>query len=204
MEKCQRTLLSVFQHESAQWKVPRIQTVFKGVLSALVYLHGQQYVHRDIKLSNLLLNDECCVKLCDFGCVSRIGDSMSNVCGTVSYMSPESIRRSLLQVHPCLDVWSVGCCLFTFLNGHQPFVQSSRDGTMQRILLGLHEQSAPEVLAKGGAIRLIRLLDRMFESNCTTRITSTELLADPFFADDSARFVDNELVTHVSNVIKPT
>lgn len=193
MERCKQNLLHVFLSESSNWKIPRIQRVFKGVLSALVYLHARHYVHRDIKLSNLLVQNANCVKICDFGCISKIGQLTSaNVCGTLSYMPPELFRRDLVKVDACLDVWSFGCCIFMFLMGHQPFAQPNREITKLRIQHGLYTQSA-EVIGKAGGIRLNRLLNRMFEANYKNRITSAELLADPFFAVETTVDLNKEI-----------
>lgn len=182
MESCQHTLLSVFQNGSTEWTVARIQTVFKGVLSALVYIHQQNYVHRDIKLSNLLVKEGDCVKICDFGLVAKMGEPLKNFCGTVGYLAPESLLHLITNVHSCLDVWSLGCCLYTFLTGGQPFMRRSRDETVSRIRHGLYENSV-EVMSKPGGQQLMQLLERIFEPNYERRITSVDLLADPFFSD---------------------
>lgn len=191
MEKCKQSLLDVFVNEPAQWEICRIQTVLKGVLSALVYLHSRSYVHRDIKLSNLLVKNDNCVQICDFGCASKMGHPVSSVCGTVSYMPPELIKRDIKYVQSCVDVWSFGCCAFMLMMGHQPFKQHNHEETMLRIQLGLYAQSV-EVLAKRNAARLNELLSRMFALDYKLRISSAELLCDPFFASDFTN-VTNEI-----------
>lgn len=197
MEKCQRTLLHVFHKEYPQqpWQTSRIRTVFKGVLSALVYLHARNYVHRDVKLPNLLIHSGGCVKLCDFVYAAKTDSPLYSFSGTANYMSPEVISRSLTRVHPCLDVWSFGCCVFMFLLGHHPFAQPQREATILRIQLGLYAQS-PKVIGKTGcgAARLQRLLGRMFEDNYKERITATALMTDPFFAVDNAENGTDEIV----------
>lgn len=197
MESCQHTLLSVFHKVSPQWNVSRIHRVFKGVLSALVFIHAKNYVHRDIKLSNLLVANGDCVKICDFGLVAQTGTPLTNYCGTVSYLPPESIQHLITTVHGCLDVWSYGCCVYTFLAGAQPFLQKVLEDTVNRIRLGLYEQSV-EIMAKPGGQQLMRLLARVFEPKYELRITAEDLLADPFFSQE---FNTNETV-HVNILFK--
>lgn len=60
------------------------------VLSALVYLQNKNFVHRDIKPDNILLNQDydltiCHVKLCDFGFSREISENMQSRIGTPYY-----------------------------------------------------------------------------------------------------------------------
>lgn len=41
--------------------------VVRPLLAALAFLHAQQFIHRDVKLENIVLDASCCIKLADFG-----------------------------------------------------------------------------------------------------------------------------------------
>ena len=66
--------------------------LFKQVAKGLAYSHKNLVLHRDIKLENLLLDDEGTVKICDFGVSQQINfatDKVKDQCGTPAYMAPE-------------------------------------------------------------------------------------------------------------------
>lgn len=65
------------------------------MLEGLNYIHSKQIIHRDIKLDNILLDENLNCKICDFG-VSRIMEPeeiIKEKCGTPAYLAPEVIRE---------------------------------------------------------------------------------------------------------------
>jgi hypothetical protein len=95
------------------------------VLDALAHAHARGIVHRDVKPSNVLLEDAPTVsaRLLDFGLaqfdeadtLTAIGD----VPGTLAYISPERLRGGEATV--ASDVWAVGVMLWEALAGKHPF-----------------------------------------------------------------------------------
>lgn len=76
---------------------------------AIEYLHKKKIVHRDIKLENLLLDENGNIKLCDFGFSVRIlnnQDLRSTYCGTLEMMAPEMF--SLQKYGESVDIWALG------------------------------------------------------------------------------------------------
>jgi len=73
------------------------------LLEGMNYLHAQNIVHRDLKLSNLLLTRERRVKISDFGLSTvlegQCGES-GTMCGTPNYMPPEVVHRHSLERMP--------------------------------------------------------------------------------------------------------
>jgi MAP/microtubule affinity-regulating kinase len=96
--------------------------IFRQIVSAIEYCHIKNVVHRDVKLENILLDDNNRVKLIDFGfsivCTSR--DRLNVFCGTPSYMAPEIVNK-IEYVGAPVDVWSLGIVLFALLCGKFPF-----------------------------------------------------------------------------------
>jgi MAP/microtubule affinity-regulating kinase len=108
---------------SRQMAEPEAKYLFKQVLQAINYCHSRCITHRDIKLENILLNEEKNhVKLIDFGfstCIP-VEKKVKLFCGTPSYMAPEIVsKREYLG--PPADVWALGILFYALLCGKFPF-----------------------------------------------------------------------------------
>ena len=71
---------------------PLARKTFKGVLSAIAYLHSKNVAHRDLKLENILLTKDLTPKLSDFGFskkVSHKNDRSTTFCGSKMYSAFE-------------------------------------------------------------------------------------------------------------------
>ena len=66
----------------------------RGILEALVELHKKKIAHRDLKLANILINDDYKLKLADFG-FSKDYESgyLKSFCGTPLSMAPEILKH---------------------------------------------------------------------------------------------------------------
>ena len=89
------------------------------VLSALETLHGKLMIHRDVKLSNLLVDEDGHAHLTDFGIALREGDSRltrtREQLGTMAYLAPERMRGE--PAGPESDVYALGCVLHELMTG---------------------------------------------------------------------------------------
>lgn len=101
----------------------RVRGIFDEVAKALVYAHGKGVVHRDLKLSNIMLSDEGYVKVMDFGLAGRAIESKVNsknceIVGSPAYMAPEQENgNSSIKS----DIYALGVCMYETLTGVLPF-----------------------------------------------------------------------------------
>jgi len=95
------------------------------VLDALAHAHRAGIVHRDVKPSNILLEEgeEIAVRLLDFGLAQFDGadtlTAVGDVPGTLAYIAPERLAGA--DATPQSDVWSVGVLLWESLAERHPF-----------------------------------------------------------------------------------
>lgn len=104
------------------------------ILRALALLHREGILHRDVKPSNILLDEEGGVKLADFGLARRWesdetrATETSSLVGTVEYVSPEQALGR--EVGPRSDLYALGVVLFEMLAGRLPYEGASSLGTL--------------------------------------------------------------------------
>ena len=94
------------------------QFILYQILRALYFLHSANIIHRDFKPSNVLINEDCMVKLCDFGMSRGIQEeniSLTEYVVTRYYRAPE-VMLSSHHYSKKIDVWSVGCTFAELLS----------------------------------------------------------------------------------------
>ncbi|TFK41010.1 kinase-like domain-containing protein [Crucibulum laeve] len=90
-----------------------IKTLMLQLLSAVNHCHANWILHRDLKTSNLLMNNRGTIKVADFGLARRYGDpigvgGMTQLVVTLWYRAPD-ILMGATEYSTAVDMWSVGC-----------------------------------------------------------------------------------------------
>jgi BR serine/threonine kinase len=121
--------------ESGALYLPGALRIFRQIVYGLEFLHSYGICHRDMKLENLLVDENYNVKISDFGLARWTKDGECTPAGTLNYMAPE-VTLSKRYDGRAADVWSTGVILFAMLVGQFPFSDNSRDETIARIRRG--------------------------------------------------------------------
>ncbi|CAD8100193.1 unnamed protein product [Paramecium sonneborni] len=140
-----------------------IKVYIYQITQALIYLHNEGIAHLDIKPKNILIDKNCNLKLTDFAtCLffqenkqpqelieqirkyqptrnsslqkieSESTQNRSNFVGTPEYISPEMLNNSRASKEA--DLWALGCIVYEFYHGQQPFTDISENEIFNNIV----------------------------------------------------------------------
>jgi len=98
------------------------------------YLHKQDFIYRDLKPENLLLDNTGYIKITDFGFAKQVAFKTYTLCGTPEYIAPEVL---LNKGHgKGVDWWTLGILIYEMLAGQPPFVDDDPMNIYHQILAG--------------------------------------------------------------------
>ncbi|KAL5006331.1 hypothetical protein ScPMuIL_015137 [Solemya velum] len=176
LELCRRRSLMELHKRRKAITEPETRYFVKQVILACQYLHNNKVIHRDLKLGNLFLNDEMEIKIGDFGLATRVdydGERKRTLCGTPNYIAPEVLGKKGHSFE--VDVWSLGCIVYTLLCGKPPFETSCLKDTYMRIKKNeYHIPSRVSIPARN-------LIQKMLKSDPTDRPNMDQIIEDEFF-----------------------
>nr|XP_039260415.1 testis-specific serine/threonine-protein kinase 6-like [Styela clava] len=181
---------------------------FCQLASAMAYLHRRGVAHRDLKIENILIDEEQNIKLCDFGfskvCQQNgnLGPNSDTFCGSLGYCAPEILLRTPYNPWKT-DIWSLGVVLYKMVIGGMPFGEGNDLGCIRKIAKAqtqlLEFPDHPRIT--DDCQNLIRSL-LAFESE--HRITLVDIFRSKWINADGLSCVDTNSLSHVSRVIQET
>jgi len=170
-ELCEK--LGALTEEEAFW-------IFEQMCLAVSFLHTNNICHRDIKLENWMFDStKTRVVLIDFGfsTTCKPGKKLTKRCGSFNYIAPE-IVCGLLYDGKQVDMWALGCILFSLLAGYPPFCYNEEEGNhtaFEQIASGNYDD-LPKTISSSAR----NLIDHLLTVSPKTRITIEEVLEHPW------------------------
>ncbi|XP_031465514.1 mitogen-activated protein kinase 15 [Phasianus colchicus] len=149
------------------------------LLKATKFIHSGNVIHRDQKPSNILLDADCFVKLCDFGLARSLcqmdeeqsSPALTEYVATRWYRAPEILLSSRSYTKG-VDMWSIGCILGELLLGKPLFPGTSTINQIEQILRVIPAPSPEDIMAMQSDYRA-SIIDRM---SSRQRVTFEEIL----------------------------
>ncbi len=131
-----RTGSSSMRRVHDSWTEAAVDCI-RSVAETLQFAHGHGVYHRDVKPSNILIDEHGHAKVVDFG-LARLDDGQqltrsTAVLGSLPYLSPEQISGQLEEHGARQDVYSLGVTLYELLTLVPPFLGATGEETRRRI-----------------------------------------------------------------------
>lgn len=151
------------------------------ILDTLQYMHKKGVVHRDLKLENILYDDQMNLKIVDFGFATYKNiKKLESYKGTKTYMAPE-IRKKHVYDGRQVDLFSTAVILFILVNGIFPFKEAcSEDQYYKLILSGDLDAYWTKVGGKDLSWEFRDLIIKMFNIEGKERPTIQEIRDHPW------------------------
>ncbi|MBX9702836.1 MAG: protein kinase, partial [Silvanigrellaceae bacterium] len=182
MPKMQRTLLDqlIKVRLGKPFRLRETARLFRQMLQGIKTMHEQGYVHKDIKLENILWQDGT-IYFTDFQFSRRFIPKVATLndgLGSLHYAAPE-LWIKLLYVGPEVDIWSLGVCLYVMTTGVFPFAGD----TSQQVFESMCTTNKTRLRFPRGTCRSTRLrnlIRRMLTFDISRRITIAQIETHPF------------------------
>ncbi|PWA96393.1 Protein kinase, catalytic domain-containing protein [Artemisia annua] len=188
MEYMEHDLKALMETMKQPFSQSEVKCLMLQLLEGTKYLHDNWVLHRDLKTSNLLLNNRGELKICDFGLSRQYGIPLkpyTHLVVTLWYRAPELLLGSK-QYSTAIDMWSLGCIMAELLSKQPLFNGKTEFDQLDKIfkILGTPNEKIWPGLSKLPGVKLnfvkhqYNLLRRKFPA---TSFTGSPVLSDAGF-----------------------
>jgi serine/threonine protein kinase len=161
-----------------------IRNICKQIADGVAYLHSHNIIHCDLKLDNIIINDNNDIKIIDFDlsiiCNKEDGYISDNIFGTMQYIAPESYDLCIYSKKT--DIWQFGIILYILITNQFPYQNeltliNSYSNLCRQNLFKHIDFSIPKqiIFDKGYDILLYELLEKMLSFTDSNRYTVAEI-----------------------------
>lgn len=154
---------------------------------AIGYLHMKGIVHRDLKLENILIDQDGYIKIIDYGLAKMLGENQetTSFCGTPEYLAPEMVNQS--GHDRGVDWWALGILVYEMLIGVTPFFNRNKNMLLSKIKTAkvvFPDRNKYKIEYSDQIVDLIcKLLEKDKSKRLGTKDDFVEILSHPIFKD---------------------
>ena len=164
--------------QHANYDLREVGEIIRQLLDGLGHAHAAGVVHRDVKPSNIMLNNDGRIKISDFGIAHTEASDLTqhgDVLGTPHYMAPEQFLGLAIGVPA--DLYAVGVIAYDLLTGTKPFVGTTAT-VMQQVLN--QRPADPSSLNAKLSPMMDQVLQRALAKNAEERFQSAREFSEAF------------------------
>ncbi|TIB63136.1 hypothetical protein E3P77_03636 [Wallemia ichthyophaga] len=146
MDFVEHDLKTLMQTMPEPFLISEVKTLLRQLLEATAHAHSNWILHRDLKASNLLINNRGQIKVADFGMARRYAepvDEMTQLVVTLWYRAPE-ILLGEKRYTTAVDVWSIGC-IFGELITSEPLFGGRSELEQIKLIFSLLGQPSEDI-----------------------------------------------------------
>ena len=167
----------------AHLQMEQVLIVAENILRGLAYLHERQIMHRDLKPENVMVDNDFCIRLIDFGLAKQLrvdgkatmGPTASgDAIGTPRYMSPEQFMQAK-NLTLATDVWSFGAILYELFVGKPLFEASNQMALGHEIMTRRLRFDNPDI-----PLEMRPFLERCLERDASARFANAQIALKEF------------------------
>ena len=159
--------------------------IFYKILKGIQACHNAGICHRDLKLQNILLDDNFNPKICDFGFATFNEKNLKDFLGTLNYLAPELILRKPYDGFKA-DIFSLGVILLNLATCKIGFFEASKNDQFYRLIMTQHYNHYWKIVGEGInkiSEQLKKLYIKMVSFRPEKRPTIEEILNDEWMEE---------------------
>ncbi|KAJ2078578.1 hypothetical protein H4R24_004383 [Coemansia sp. RSA 988] len=174
------------------------RALFRQIVSAMDYTHRNCIIHRDLKMENVMLDNEGRIRIIDYGFANTFewDKQLDTFCGSPFYAAPEMVN-GIKYTGPEVDIWSMGVILFFMLCGRTPFEGDLLKEIYDKISRG--KFTMPSFLSKDAQ----GLLQQILTVDPKLRISMKGIIEHPWTNKDQDQPINNHLPARPVVVLQP-
>ncbi|GAA5849655.1 hypothetical protein JCM8547_000523 [Rhodosporidiobolus lusitaniae] len=180
LELCSNGSLLDLLRLRRRYSEPEARFYLTQLVGACDYMHANSVIHRDLKLGNLMLDENMDLRVGDFGLAALVkfpGERKKTICGTPNYIAPEILFDQKAGHSFEVDIWSIGVILYTLLIGRPPFQTKDVKNIYRKIRDNAYTFPSDHCLSPES----LDLISWILRPSPSERPSLAEILAHPWF-----------------------